>query len=698
MIPIYFLTQLTGKRPDKILDFEDVTEQSRLVTVPKKQGKISFSTSVAKHGTTSLKWKSSANGESKLRYELPKSAHINGKELRGGGVKMWIYKDSPSSGSKMEVRLAEKKKKKKVTRVGSFEINLGFSGWRGIWMSFDECKQTRDSLTGSSSITRMDFVLNHEDTIYIDLLGFVAKMSKQSRDKIVPTITKFGSKYDSSNFWQQTYRWSQQTPSALPTSVDSSKTTHLAHIESRLHNWYADETQTTYDFMGEMKKRWNTLQESFDDAHKEYDRLTFTNKPDSSTPGSNKIVITAPPLFCRNCKMGTRTYSATDPTRKFSFPIMRIMLPLALEYYLKSRPKEITKIVNKEKSKLCSGDAAKMQRSVQKICGKWTKRQDEFRNYLSTLACTKNNVRKSLQFINKARLQRILNLLDYIEDQGWADGSGIGSLDHEMNRDGAGYMHTLFLLKNSLHQDPRNKTRLVNMINTAKWYNDFGEVYQSKFEFKGTTADRMITILLFRLMIVLAMPATTDMEKKERQRDMDALKKWMDNALSINKAFGGVIKPDYTGFHHKAFYASAYAPHALHTAAQVQYLLEGTNFALSDASKRNLLEALKTMRLISVKYSTPSSVGGRFPDFSKEALINILPAYAYISVSYSSQSLASTPPKGITIPNTKDAGMFLRLYETSDKNVKKYMEDGKVYKGKSYMNSLGCLKIMNAVS
>ena len=115
---------------------------------------------------------------------------------------MWIYKDTPSSGSKMEVRLAEKKKKKKVTRVGSFEINLGFSGWRGIWMSFDECKQTRDSLTGSSSITRMDFVLNHEDTIYIDLLGFVAKMSKQSRDKIVPTITKFGSKYDSSNFWQ----------------------------------------------------------------------------------------------------------------------------------------------------------------------------------------------------------------------------------------------------------------------------------------------------------------------------------------------------------------------------------------------------------------------------------------------------------------------------------------------------------------
>ncbi|RMX54405.1 hypothetical protein pdam_00013869 [Pocillopora damicornis] len=55
---------------------------------------------LAKHGTTSLKWETSADGESTLRYKLPKSAHIKGKKLRGGGVKMWIYKDTPSSGRK----------------------------------------------------------------------------------------------------------------------------------------------------------------------------------------------------------------------------------------------------------------------------------------------------------------------------------------------------------------------------------------------------------------------------------------------------------------------------------------------------------------------------------------------------------------------------------------------------------------------
>lgn len=82
---------------------------------------------------------------------------------------------------------------------------------------------------------------------------------------------------------------------------------------------------------------------------------------------------------------------------------------------------------------------------------------------------THANVRSSLEYINKVRVQRIINLLDYVEDQGWADGSGIGSLARKMLRSGSGYtVHTLFLLKDSLHMDDANKSRLVNLINTAK--------------------------------------------------------------------------------------------------------------------------------------------------------------------------------------------------------------------------------------
>ena len=608
---------------------------------------------------------------------------------------MWLYKERATTGKKMEVRFRDTSR---GVRVGSFKVDLGFKGWRGIWVAYKECKENSNSLDSPAQITRIDFALKHHDTIYIDLVDLVESMSQQSRDKIVPPFKKFGIRYDTKKFWQQTYRWSQQTPTALPVTVDPSKSLSLAHIESRLKNWYCDETQTTYDFMGAVKKRWDVLKESFEDAHKEYDRLIFTTKP-----GSSKIVISGPPLFCRGCDKGTRKYSTKDPTRKFSFVVMHIMLPLALEFYLKSRPGEIANTITIETPRLSSTNPEEVMKSVQKICGKRANRKDEFQDYLNRLGTpyTADKVRKALHYINKVRLQKIINLLDYIEDQGWADGSAIGSLDHEMNRDGAGYMHTLFLLKDSFHQNAGNKTRLLNLIKTAKWYNDFGEVYQSTFEFSGTTADRMITLLLFRLMIVLMMPTSSEDELNKRQRDMDALKRWMDNALAINEAFGGVIKPDFTGFHHQTFYASAYSPHALHTAAQVQYLLEGTHFALSDTSKRNLREALKTMRLISVKYSSPSSVGGRLPDFSKKILIRILPAYAYISVShpdFPSQPLPSTPSKGLTVPDTNGASMFLRLYQPLDADVKTYLEDGEVRRGKSYMNSLGSLQIMSTVS
>ena len=55
----------------------------------------------------------------------------------------------------------------------------------------------------------------------------------------------------------------------------------------------------------------------------------------------------------------------------------------------------------------------------------------------------------------------------------------------------------------------------------------------------------------------------------------------VNNAMAVNEGLGGEIKPDFVGFHHKAFYGSAYVPQALHVAALVHYLLGGTEFALS---------------------------------------------------------------------------------------------------------------------
>ena len=83
---------------------------------------------------------------------------------------------------------------------------------------------------------------------------------------------------------------------------------------------------------------------------------------------------------------------------------------------------------------------------------------------------------------------------DNIHFSGFSDGSGLGSLLHEMNNALAGFMCTVFLLKKELQE----AGKLSDYIATMKWYNNFGEVYQNPFQYAGTNADRLRTISLWR--------------------------------------------------------------------------------------------------------------------------------------------------------------------------------------------------------
>ena len=489
---------------------------------------------------------------------------------------------------------------------------------------------------------------------------------KSPRDKVVPPIGQ--SRYDLSDFWQQTYKWSQIAVPASPLTIEPSKQTSLQLIESRLKNWYCNETKTSPNFpTGSVLNRWNSLLKIVKQAHTKYDGLEFEG---------GKVI--GPPLFCRNCR-----------SPKIGSILEEILLPLSLEYYIRSRTNEITDTVTAQLPELNSGDRTRKNNAYKAIAGENNNMKNLFKNSLpSTGTLTSAQVVTAINTLNLVRLNKVNDVLDYVKMQGFADGSGLGSLDHEMNLDGAGFMHSLFLLSESL-STPSNKSRLLDLINTAKWYNDFGEIYQSPtFEFKGTTSDRMTTLLLFRIMIVLVMPSDTDDEVKAKIRDMDALVRWLNNALDVNEGLGGLFKPDFAGFHHKAFYGSSYVPRALHTAAFVQYLLGGTEFALSTSSVNNIRGALETLRLMCVKYSTPNSVNGRYPSYTNKALIKtLLPGYAYISAI-----LTGNIVTGVNQPE-----MFLRLYDVTDPSVSSSLDDAK-FKGKFYYNSLGTLDIMEKVN
>ena len=68
------------------------------------------------------------------------------------------------------------------------------------------------------------------------------------------------------------------------------------------------------------------------------------------------------------------------------------------------------------------------------------------------------------------------------------------------------------------------------------------------------------------------------------------------------------------------------------------------------------------MRVVSVKYSSPNSVSGRFPRFFGAILAKSFPAYAYISAT--APNLVAGSLGAISTLDTDNVKLFLRLYDT----------------------------------
>ncbi len=217
---------------------------------------------------------------------------------------------------------------------------------------------------------------------------------------------------------------------------------------------------------------------------------------------------------------------------------------------------------------------------------------------------------------------RVLDTFDYMNDQGWAAGSGLGAVWHIYNRM-AGYAHSVFLMR----EDLRATGRLKREEATMHWYTAFGEVYEQTWN-PGTNADYMRSYSIFRLMRVLMMDDTP--EKVAAMRRYVA---WLNNALAIAPGRLDTIKPDYVGFHHGAIYANAYAPHGFHVASLVVYLLHDTPFAVDDDKRDNLKNALLTSRIMTNTYDISTAINGRFP-FNTRMAGTLVPACMYTALSY----------------------------------------------------------------
>ena len=77
---------------------------------------------------------------------------------------------------------------------------------------------------------------------------------------------------------------------------------------------------------------------------------------------------------------------------------------------------------------------------------------------------------------------------------------------------------------------------------------------------------------------------------------------------------------------------------------------------------KNIKKGLEIMRVVSVKYSSPNSVSGRFPGFTRAILAKNFPGFAYYAASAPNLTMDGSP--GEIAVDSENVKPFLRLFDT----------------------------------
>ena len=122
---------------------------------------------------------------------------------------------------------------------------------------------------------------------------------------------------------------------------------------------------------------------------------------------------------------------------------------------------------------------------------------------------------------NEASLEKAKYIYDWFNDQGWADGSSMGTIVLEKLRS-AGFIYSYFLLQDQL--SPEMKARERDAMN---WFTMFGHCYALE-PYNGGSSDDLRALANGKLIYALSLEDPT-----QRMLALTAFKRYMDKAMSI---------------------------------------------------------------------------------------------------------------------------------------------------------------------
>ncbi|QYM78877.1 hypothetical protein K0B96_16470 [Horticoccus luteus] len=230
--------------------------------------------------------------------------------------------------------------------------------------------------------------------------------------------------------------------------------------------------------------------------------------------------------------------------------------------------------------------------------------KDGLQSYATLLFGVAQASRGTTDETQSAELRRMFfDLTDHLLDQGWADGSGMGTL-HHLGYSTRHFYAAFFLMRDAL----RDSGRLEEVQRMMAWFSGVGKAYVPLDEVNGISIDTLNTTLLGQIAAQLLMPDDT-----RRVRALTATSHWLGRALEPSQGLNGGIKADGSILHHGNHYP-AYAEGGIRGATEALWLLANTPLRVPEAGHASLRRAMLNLRFQCNVLQWPLSLSGRHPN------------------------------------------------------------------------------------
>jgi chondroitin-sulfate-ABC endolyase/exolyase len=553
------------------------------------KGSLNLSDKHQKQGKQSLLWNWKKGDELKIDNQngLQKAAGFYSggqperfepaffQNGRYGGLKMWIYQTEACNGQ-MTFQVGHNTTMARTNPKYRFTINLNFTGWRAVWVQFNEDAPVRD-YNGPDEMHSMLALAPEgidQGQLYIDHFQLLEFISYKRHSDLIFQNNKSNVRSDSYEILApyQKYLSMEGESDLRPSILNSFKT-----IENRLEflilggsnaNWKEHGTNIPSDLEKQLSKAQST-----------YEQLQIKTENGR---------INGIPLFSSRDEQGTsngKTFQAVMETTLF---------PLAMDYRRHHTPES----------------------------------QD-----------------------------KILQLLRYFNDQGWAAGSAIGTVDHIIRVNG--YATALFLMRHHLTPE-----ELQQHQECLAWHTRIGNIIDCD-KSKGENTDMVRGGALAKLISILLLP-----DSPRKTTLFNEFTEYMNYVAAFAPGYSDTIKPDYSIFHHRGTYLNAYGVSAINTMAMIYWLLNNTDFSPSFNTQQTIKNTLQRQYDIAFGLELHPGVCGRFPYKNTAIDRFMLPAFAFMSLNENS------------VEDVQMAARFNYLYKLSPRdNIKTILFPALTYSG-----------------